>query len=62
MVAIVRSDGSLAKGAKQRALLDEEGVPFKGEKVDMRAGPDTVTARCGFNERSRCAPGRAAFT
>ena len=33
---IVRADGSLAKGAKQRALLDEEGVPFKGEKVDMR--------------------------
>ena len=33
---IVRSDGSLAKGAKQRALLDEEGVPFKGDKVDMR--------------------------
>jgi alkylated DNA nucleotide flippase Atl1 len=33
---IVRADGSLAKGARQRALLDEEGVPFKGDKVDMR--------------------------
>jgi methylated-DNA-protein-cysteine methyltransferase related protein len=34
---IVRSDGSLAKGARQRALLEAEGVPFNGERVDMRA-------------------------
>ena len=34
---IVRADGSLAKGARQRALLDEEGVPFRGDRVDMRA-------------------------
>jgi methylated-DNA-protein-cysteine methyltransferase-like protein len=34
---IVRADGSLAKGARQRALLEEEGVPFRGEKVDMHA-------------------------
>jgi methylated-DNA-protein-cysteine methyltransferase related protein len=34
---IVRADGSLAKGARQRALLDAEGVPFRGERVDMRA-------------------------
>jgi methylated-DNA-protein-cysteine methyltransferase-like protein len=34
---IVRADGSLAKGARQRALLEAEGVPFKGERVDMRA-------------------------
>jgi methylated-DNA-protein-cysteine methyltransferase-like protein len=33
---IVRADGSLAKGARQRRLLDAEGVPFKGERVDMR--------------------------
>jgi methylated-DNA-protein-cysteine methyltransferase-like protein len=33
---IVRADGSLAKGARQRALLEEEGVPFRGERVDMR--------------------------
>ena len=32
---IVRADGSLAKGARQRALLDAEGVPFRGERVDM---------------------------
>ena len=33
---IVRSDGSLAKGARQRVLLEAEGVPFVGERVDMR--------------------------
>jgi alkylated DNA nucleotide flippase Atl1 len=34
---VVRADGSLAKGARQRRLLDSEGVPFRGERVDMRA-------------------------
>ncbi len=33
---IVRADGSLAKGARQRALLDAEGVPFRRSRVDMR--------------------------
>ena len=33
---IVRADGSLAKGERQRALLEAEGVPFHGERVDMR--------------------------
>ena len=33
---IVRADGTLAKGARQRALLEAEGVPFSGERVDMR--------------------------
>jgi alkylated DNA nucleotide flippase Atl1 len=33
---VVRADGSLAKGAPQRALLEAEGVPFRGERVDMR--------------------------
>jgi methylated-DNA-protein-cysteine methyltransferase-like protein len=33
---IVRADGSLAKGRRQRALLEREGVPFRGERVDMR--------------------------
>ena len=32
---IVRADGSLAKGARQRRLLDAEGVPFRGARVDM---------------------------
>ncbi len=33
---IVRADGSLAKGTRQRRLLAREGVPFRGERVDMR--------------------------
>jgi methylated-DNA-protein-cysteine methyltransferase-like protein len=33
---IVRADGSLAKGPRQRALLEREGIPFRGERVDMR--------------------------
>jgi methylated-DNA-protein-cysteine methyltransferase-like protein len=33
---IVRADGSLAKGGPQRKLLEAEGTPFRGEKVDMR--------------------------
>ena len=33
---VVRSDGSLAKGRKQRALLFEEGVPMRGDRVDLR--------------------------
>ena len=27
---VVRADGSLAKGERQRALLEDEGVPFRG--------------------------------
>ena len=34
---VVRADGSLAKGQRQRRLLEAEGVPFRGERVDMRA-------------------------
>jgi alkylated DNA nucleotide flippase Atl1 len=34
---IVRADGTLARGERQRRLLEEEGVPFRGARVDMRA-------------------------
>jgi alkylated DNA nucleotide flippase Atl1 len=34
---VVRADGSLAKGEHQRALLEAEGVPFRGARVDLRA-------------------------
>jgi methylated-DNA-protein-cysteine methyltransferase-like protein len=34
---VVRADGSLAKGDRQRNLLEAEGVPFVGERVNMRA-------------------------
>lgn len=30
---VVRADGSLAKGARQRHLLEAEAVPFRGERV-----------------------------
>jgi methylated-DNA-protein-cysteine methyltransferase-like protein len=30
---VVRADGSLAKGARQRRLLEAEGVPFRGDRV-----------------------------
>jgi methylated-DNA-protein-cysteine methyltransferase related protein len=34
---VVRADGSLAKGARQRGLLEAEGIPFRGNRVDMHA-------------------------
>ena len=33
---IVRADGTLAKGDRQRARLEAEGVPFRGGRVDLR--------------------------
>src|SRR4051812_40918556 len=44
---VVRADGSLAKGERQRALLEAEGVPFRGDRVDMRVarlGADVAPA------------------
>ncbi|HEV3048099.1 MAG TPA: MGMT family protein [Solirubrobacteraceae bacterium] len=32
---VVRADGSLAKGERQRRLLEAEGVPFRGERVQL---------------------------
>ena len=34
---VVRADGSLAKGDRQRRLLEREGVPMRGKRVDMVA-------------------------
>jgi methylated-DNA-protein-cysteine methyltransferase-like protein len=33
---VVRADGTLAQGERQRALLEAEGVPFAGARVDLR--------------------------
>jgi methylated-DNA-protein-cysteine methyltransferase related protein len=33
---IVRADGTLTQGERQRARLEAEGVPFRGARVDMR--------------------------
>ncbi len=42
---VVRADGSLAKGARQRRLLEGEAVPFRGERVWMsRARLDDLDA------------------
>jgi methylated-DNA-protein-cysteine methyltransferase-like protein len=32
---IVRADGSLAQGERQRRKLEAEGVPFRGERVAL---------------------------
>jgi alkylated DNA nucleotide flippase Atl1 len=33
---VVRADGSLAKGRRQRRLLHREGVPLRGDRVVMK--------------------------
>ncbi|HET7052702.1 MAG TPA: MGMT family protein [Solirubrobacterales bacterium] len=33
---VVRADGSLAKGQRQKRHLIAEGVPFHGERVEMK--------------------------
>jgi methylated-DNA-protein-cysteine methyltransferase related protein len=33
---VVRADGSVAKGRRQLRLLEREGVPFRGGRVDLR--------------------------
>jgi alkylated DNA nucleotide flippase Atl1 len=33
---VVRADGSLAMGRRQRELLRREGVPMRGDRVDLR--------------------------
>ncbi|MBM3665941.1 MAG: MGMT family protein [Actinobacteria bacterium] len=45
---VVRADGSLAQGARQRALLEAEGVPFRGSRVDLGEAlipPEALTSR-----------------
>jgi alkylated DNA nucleotide flippase Atl1 len=58
---VVRADGSLAKGDRQRALLEAEGVPFRGARVDMRAAwvPAGRTAGGGQDARRRRPPARS---
>ena len=56
---IVRADGSLAKGARQRALLEAEGVPFRGERVDMRVGAASRERRAMWLQREITLDARA---
>jgi methylated-DNA-protein-cysteine methyltransferase related protein len=46
---VVRADGSLAKGEEQRTLLEAEGVPFRGARVDLR---EALLPREGLDELS----------
>ena len=46
---VVRADGSLAKGARQRRLLVAEGVPFRGDRVDMRVARVAVAPCSGYS-------------
>jgi alkylated DNA nucleotide flippase Atl1 len=32
---VVRADGTLAQGERQRALLEQEGVPFRDGRVEL---------------------------
>jgi len=32
---VIRADGSIPKGKRQRELLLEEGVPMRGDRVDL---------------------------
>ena len=32
---VIRADGSIPKGARQRKLLEGEGVPMRGDRVDL---------------------------
>jgi methylated-DNA-protein-cysteine methyltransferase related protein len=54
---IVRADGSLAKGERQRRLLAAEGVPFRGDRVDMHIAwvpvPEEPTPRRPGGGRGR---------
>ena len=47
---VVRADGSLAQGERQRRLLEAEGVPFNGARVDLEE------ARVPGEELSRISP------
>jgi methylated-DNA-protein-cysteine methyltransferase related protein len=44
---VVRSDGSLAKGERQRRLLEAEGIPFRGRRVDMDVAWFAIDAAAG---------------
>jgi methylated-DNA-protein-cysteine methyltransferase-like protein len=44
---VVRADGSLPKGDVQRRLLEGEGVPFRGSRVDLKQAWVDVAALSG---------------
>lgn len=50
---VVRADGSIPQGERQRELLRKEGVPMRGDRVDMKRARVTT-----LDETSAPAPGR----
>jgi alkylated DNA nucleotide flippase Atl1 len=56
---VVRADGSMAKGKRQRELLVQEGVPMRGDRVDFRlatGGTAPSRARPSASKRDRRRP------
>jgi alkylated DNA nucleotide flippase Atl1 len=47
---VVRADGSLAKGRRQRRLLYREGVPLRGDRVVMTVARLPAEAIVGAGE------------
>jgi methylated-DNA-protein-cysteine methyltransferase-like protein len=53
---IVRADGTLAKGERQRRLLEAEGVPFRGRRVNLeraRVPAEALDQLAGDSRTSR---------
>lgn len=50
---VVRADGSLPKGRRQRALLLEEGVPMRGDRVDLVRARATASPASTAGRRRR---------
>ena len=54
---VVRADGSLAKGSEQRDRLLAEGVPFRGERVDLASYSSRGVMRNTETTSALCASG-----
>jgi methylated-DNA-protein-cysteine methyltransferase-like protein len=50
---VVRADGSLAKGARQRRLLEAEGTPFRSDRVDMELAWSPIDDAAGDRNPGR---------
>jgi methylated-DNA-protein-cysteine methyltransferase related protein len=42
---VIRADGSIPKGRRQRDLLLQEGVPMRGDRVDIKVARLPATSR-----------------
>ena len=50
---VVRADGSMTQGERQRALLELEGVPMRGGRVDLRRARVRRNADLGVKSPKR---------